>query len=67
MCPSPPPPQVTLLYANRAEDDILLREELEALAAAHPHKLKVWYTLDCPPEVRRRSVFISCIATNIIA
>jgi hypothetical protein len=37
--------QVRLLLANQCEDDILLREQLEALAAKHPN-FKLWYTLD---------------------
>lgn len=36
--------QLSLLYANVSPDDILLREELDALAAAHPDRLRVWYT-----------------------
>jgi cytochrome-b5 reductase len=42
--------EVSLVYANRGEEDILLREELEALAERYPGKLKVWYMLDLPPE-----------------
>lgn len=38
--------QVSLLYANQCEDDILLREELEELAEKFPQKFKLWYTLD---------------------
>jgi len=37
-------PRVKLLFANRNEDDILLREELDALAAKHDN-FEVWYTL----------------------
>jgi NAD(P)H-flavin reductase len=37
--------QVSLLYANQSEDDILLREQLEELAAKHSN-FKLWYTLD---------------------
>ena len=33
-------------HAPGTEGDILLRAELDALAAAHPDRLKVWYTLD---------------------
>lgn len=33
-----------LLYANVSPDDILLRDELDALAAAHPDRFSVWYT-----------------------
>lgn len=35
--------QLSLLYANVSPDDILLREELDQLAVAHPN-FSVWYT-----------------------
>jgi len=38
--------QVALVYANQTPEDILLKEELEELAAANPHKFKLWYTVD---------------------
>lgn len=38
--------RLALLYANQTEGDILLRRELDELAAAHPEQFKVWYTLD---------------------
>jgi len=38
-----------LLFANQTEEDILVRERLEELAAQNPEQLKVWYTLDRPP------------------
>mmetsp|Transcript_30238 Transcript_30238/g.78184 ORF Transcript_30238/g.78184 Transcript_30238/m.78184 type:complete len:834 (-) Transcript_30238:53-2554(-) len=41
--------QIKLLFANQTEDDILLRKELDALAAKHDN-LSVWYTLDKAPE-----------------
>lgn len=37
--------QVRLVYANQSEDDILLREELEAYAEKH-HNFRVWFTVD---------------------
>ena len=42
--------EVSLVYANKGEGDILLREELEALAGRYPGKLRVWYLLDVAPE-----------------
>jgi len=30
------------------EDDILLRDELDAWAQEHPGRFKVWYTIDSP-------------------
>ncbi|XP_075711874.1 NADH-cytochrome b5 reductase 3 [Rhinoderma darwinii] len=38
-----------LLFANQAEKDILLREELEEIRANYP-SFKLWYTLDRAPE-----------------
>lgn len=40
--------QVSLVYANVTEEDILLRKELDELAAQHPRNFKVFYTLDKP-------------------
>eukprot|EP00128_Syssomonas_multiformis_P013297 Colp12_sorted_trinity150504_noHs@29943 len=37
-----------LLFANQTEQDILLRKELEEVQAAHPDRLKIWYTIDRP-------------------
>lgn len=41
---------MSLLYANKSEDDILCRGELEALVKAHPGRLTIHYTLDTPPD-----------------
>jgi len=40
---------MSVLYANQAEEDILVREELETLAKAYPDRFKLHYTLDRPP------------------
>ncbi|OBR13462.1 Oxidoreductase NAD-binding domain-containing protein [Colletotrichum higginsianum IMI 349063] len=42
--------EVSLIYANRSEADILLRNELEAFARRYPKNLKLHYLLDAPPE-----------------
>ncbi|KAJ5377929.1 NADH-cytochrome b5 reductase 1 [Penicillium cataractarum] len=42
--------QISLVYANRSEADILLREELDAFARRYPGNFKVWYMLDTAPE-----------------
>lgn len=41
--------KISLIYANRTEADILLREELDAFARKYPNNLKVYYVLDNPP------------------
>lgn len=39
----------SLLFANQTEDDILVRDELEALAKEFPDRFKLHYTLDRAP------------------
>ncbi|KAH6611625.1 hypothetical protein Trco_001645 [Trichoderma cornu-damae] len=41
---------VSLIYANRTEEDILLRKELDTFAKNYPQNLKIWYMLDQPPQ-----------------
>ncbi len=38
--------RITLLYANRDEKSVIFRDELEALAGAHPARLQVIHWLD---------------------
>ena len=42
--------RLRLLYANRSVDDILLRDEIDALAAAHPARLRVQYVVQEDPR-----------------
>lgn len=42
--------EVSLVYANKAEGDMLLRGELGELAARYPEKLRLWYLLDVTPD-----------------
>ncbi|KAI9288442.1 hypothetical protein BC943DRAFT_272989, partial [Umbelopsis sp. AD052] len=41
--------KVNLLYCNRTEADILLRDELETMAAKNPERLQITYCLSQPP------------------
>lgn len=41
--------EVSLIYANRTEGDILLRKELETFARRYPKNLSIHYLLDQPP------------------
>lgn len=43
--------EMSLLFANQTEEDILVRDMLETWAKEHPARFKVWYTLDRPPAV----------------
>ncbi|RAO64552.1 uncharacterized protein BHQ10_000564 [Talaromyces amestolkiae] len=40
--------EIYLIYANRSEEDILMRDKLEAFALAYPRTFKIWYMLDNP-------------------
>ncbi|KAF2971124.1 dyp-type peroxidase [Xylaria multiplex] len=40
--------EISLIYANRTEADILLRDELEAFARKYPNNFKLYYILDKP-------------------
>ncbi|CAO3591095.1 unnamed protein product [Absidia cylindrospora] len=42
--------KITLIFGNRTQDDILLREELDGYAKAFPDRFKVIYALDKAPE-----------------
>ncbi len=46
----------SLVFGNVTVDDILLKEELDALAAKHADRLKVHYVLNTPPEGWRGGV-----------
>jgi len=41
--------RISLIYANVAEEDILLRAELDEIAAAYPEQVSVFYVLNTPP------------------
>jgi cytochrome-b5 reductase len=55
--------QLSLVFANIAKEDILLKEELDHLAAAHPN-FKVYYVLEKPPKDWQQGV--GFINENII-
>ncbi|XP_014504767.1 nitrate reductase [NADH] 2 [Vigna radiata var. radiata] len=42
--------EMHVVYANRTEDDILLREELDAWAKEHSERFKVWYVVETAKE-----------------
>jgi len=42
--------ELSLLFANQSEDDILLRKELEEIQEEFPARFKLWYTVDRPSE-----------------
>jgi cytochrome-b5 reductase len=54
------PTNISLLFANQTEDDILLKDKLDELAAEHVGRFRVWYTVDRPTPLWKYSTgFIS--------
>jgi len=50
----------SLLFANQSEADIMLRDELDSMAAGSGGRFKVWYTVDrAPPNWKYSEGFIS--------
>lgn len=41
---------INLIYANVNHEDILLKKELDELAAKHTERFRVYYVLNNPPE-----------------
>jgi len=41
--------KINLIYANVNPEDILLKQELDALATKHPKRFSVYYVLNNPP------------------
>lgn len=42
--------EVSLIYANRSQEDILLQQELDSFARRYTKNFKVWYMVDKAPE-----------------
>ena len=40
--------EMSLIFCNVTEEDILLRKELEGLIQSHPHRVKIHFVLDKP-------------------
>ena len=49
--------EMTLLFANQSENDILLRKELDECAKDHPRQFKVRYTVDKASSACKLIVF----------
>ena len=43
--------EITLLFANHSEDDVLLKQELDQMAKLHPN-FKVYYTVSRPKDLK---------------
>lgn len=49
--------ELSLIFANQTEKDILVRKELEECVKNHPKQFKLWYTLDTPADGNLNLVF----------
>ncbi|KAI0020276.1 hypothetical protein F4780DRAFT_791890 [Xylariomycetidae sp. FL0641] len=59
--------RVRLVYANRRREDILLKEELDALARRHPRTLSVHYVLDQPPAAGGWTGGVGYVTKDVLA
>jgi cytochrome-b5 reductase len=41
--------RINLIYANVNEEDILMKDDLDRLATAHPSRFTIYYVLNNPP------------------
>ena len=55
-----------LLYANRTEEDILLRTQLEEYSIQYPKRLFLWYTIDRPIQPQKWSYSVGYVNNDII-
>lgn len=59
--------EMFILYANRTEEDMLLRPELDAMAAAHPNRLHLKHVLSRPKlSIAPTGVVFGRINTDMI-
>lgn len=59
--------RITLLYANRDEKSVIFRDELKALAAAHPTRLQVIHWLDSVQGVPSVAQLSELARTQVLA
>jgi NAD(P)H-flavin reductase len=57
-------PELSFLSANVAEDDVLLRPELEAAARAHPLRCRVHFTIDALASASSASAAAAVVASS---
>jgi len=58
--------KVSLVFCNKTVDDILLKNELDSLAAKHPNRLKVYYMVDTAPAKGGWNGGVGFIAAKVI-
>lgn len=58
--------EIRLVYASRSEEDIILKEELDALAVLHP-QFKVVYTVDAPKDAAKWQGKTGYISKDMLA
>ncbi|KAM0952700.1 putative oxidoreductase [Dioscorea sansibarensis] len=58
--------EMHLVYANRTEDDILLREELDQWAREYPEQFKVWYVVEAVKGKEEWKYSLGFVTENIL-
>ncbi|XP_051139382.1 nitrate reductase [NADH] 2-like [Andrographis paniculata] len=58
--------EMYVVYANRTEEDILLREELDDWAANFPARVKVWYVIEKSVKEEEWKYSLGFITENVL-
>ncbi|KAK9720620.1 NADH-cytochrome b5 reductase [Basidiobolus ranarum] len=59
--------KISLIYANRSEEDILLRQELESLAKNHADQFTLYFVVDKATEVEKWSQGVGFITKDMLS
>ncbi|KAH9814834.1 hypothetical protein DFH28DRAFT_1107813 [Melampsora americana] len=59
--------QISLIYANVNEEDILLKQELDQIQSEHPEKFSVYYVLNNPPTDTEWNGGVGFVSKEMIA
>ncbi|XP_024545152.1 nitrate reductase [NADH] [Selaginella moellendorffii] len=58
--------RISLVYANRTEEDIMLRAELDSWAESHAAQFRVWYVLSQPREPSNWKYSVGYITEEVV-
>ncbi|KAJ2007397.1 hypothetical protein GGI04_001527 [Coemansia thaxteri] len=58
--------RVTLLFSNKTADDVILKEELDRIAAQFPSKFSVHYIVDKPPAKNKWTGLVGRVDADVV-
>ena len=60
------PKKISILYANKSEEDILCRDTLDNFEKQFPGRVKVWYTVDAASKKKEWKYDVGFITKEMI-